>query len=197
MNVISASLYRLPQRIKFVMNNTLLMDAHFERSKNLKALAYTAVIAAGILLFMIFVSWTLPVVAPPTQDEGVEVNLGNSDQGIGNIAPQIPGEPSASQETKSNPPPTAVATPAEEVNKEVADNNEADAPVINTKKTEIKPKVEHKPVEEVTAKVNKRVEVVNPTPAPPKPKAVYKGGTSTGSGGNGADSYNNVRNQGI
>lgn len=39
--------------------------------------------------------------------------------------------------------------------------------------------------------------VVNPTPtpAPPKAKAVYKGGTGTG--GNGADSYNNSRNQGI
>ncbi|MDQ6813709.1 MAG: hypothetical protein M3040_08235, partial [Bacteroidota bacterium] len=39
--------------------------------------------------------------------------------------------------------------------------------------------------------------IANPTPAPPQPKAIYKGGTSNGAGGNGADSYNGVRNQGI
>ena len=39
--------------------------------------------------------------------------------------------------------------------------------------------------------------IVNPTPAPPRPKAVYKGGSSTGTGGNNADSYNGVTNQGI
>ncbi|MDB5230257.1 MAG: hypothetical protein JWN76_1062 [Chitinophagaceae bacterium] len=173
------------------------MDAHFERSKNLKALTYTAVITVGILFFMVLVSWTLPVIAPPAMDEGVEINLGNSDQGLGDIAPQIPGEPSAAQETNNNPPPTAAATPVEEVSKEVADNTEPDAPFINTKKAEVKPKIEHKPIAEVKPKNTKPVEVVNPSPAPPKPKAVYKGGTSNGPGGNGADSYNNTRNQGI
>ena len=35
-------------------------------------------------------------------------------------------------------------------------------------------------------------------PAPPKPKALYKGGTTANNaGGNGGDTYNGVRNQGI
>ena len=38
--------------------------------------------------------------------------------------------------------------------------------------------------------------VVNTVPKPAKPKAVYPGGKST-SGGNNADSYNNVRDQGV
>ena len=39
--------------------------------------------------------------------------------------------------------------------------------------------------------------VINPTPAPPKPKAVYAGGKNAANSGNNADSYNNSRNQGI
>ena len=39
--------------------------------------------------------------------------------------------------------------------------------------------------------------IINKTPAPPTPKAIYKGGKNEGSGGNNADSYNGVRNQGV
>ncbi len=37
----------------------------------------------------------------------------------------------------------------------------------------------------------------NPTPTPPKPKAVYAGGKSSGASGNNADSYNKSTNQGV
>jgi hypothetical protein len=45
--------------------------------------------------------------------------------------------------------------------------------------------------------VNKPVVTAVPVIAPPKPKAVFKGGSSTATSGNGADSYNGVKNQGI
>jgi TonB family protein len=168
-------------------------ELNFEREKNTKALGYTAGLLGALFLFFIFMSWTLPVPPPPVVDTGVEVNLGNSDQGLGDIPPQIPGEPSQEQQTNFNPPPTVQAQA--ETQPEVAENDEADAtPIITSPKPQVKKQVA------VENNENKKVStqtVVNPTPAPPKPKAVYAGGTSAGSGGNNADTYNNSRNQGI
>jgi len=168
-------------------------ELNFEREKNTKALGYTAGLLGALFLFFIFMSWTLPVPPPPIVDTGVEVNLGNSDQGLGDIPPQIPGEPSQEQQTNFNPPPTVHAQA--ETQPEVAENDEADAtPIVTSPKPQVKKQVA------VENNDNKKVStqtVVNPTPAPPKPKAVYAGGTSAGSGGNNADTYNNSRNQGI
>lgn len=169
----------------------------FEKEKNLKALGLTALICAVLLMILFFVSWTLPQMPVPVQDEGVEVNLGNSDQGVGDIAPQMPREPALAEENTYNAPKTATAQDEPEQTKEVAENDEADATPI---RTSTKPVTKPKPniTEEVTKKkVTKAPSVVNATPAPPRPKAVYKGGTKPGNGGNGSDSYNGVRNQGI
>ena len=176
--------------------NAAYIRYKFEREKNLKALGITAAVCGGLLLLFIFVSWTSVPVAPPVQDEGIEVNLGNSDQGLGDIAPQIPGELSAAEETHTNPPPqvTGAAAQPEEI-KEVAENNETDVPTVHTSpKPVVKPKVNA--IEKAPVK-RKEQPVVQAPPAPPKPKAVYKGGTNTASGGNNADSYNGVKNQGI
>lgn len=168
----------------------------FEKEKNIKALGLTALICAGLLLILFFVSWTLPQMPVPIQDEGVEVNLGNSDQGIGDIAPQMPGEPALAEENTYNPPKSATAYEEPEQTKELAENDEPDATPI---RTSTKPVTKPKPnvIEETKKKVTKAPPVVNATPAPPKPKAVYKGGTHTGNGGNGSDSYNGVKSQGI
>jgi hypothetical protein len=171
------------------------MEANFETQKNVKALGITVGICTLLALLLFLVSWTLPVVPPPVIDEGIEVNLGNSDQGLGDIAPAIPGEPSQETATDINPPPTSPAAAAEET-KPVEENNDADATPINTP---VKPSPKPKPKHTETAVTPKKTpqKVVNPTPTPPKPKAVYAGGKNTGSGGNNADSYNGVRNQGI
>ncbi len=178
---------------KFVTMETKHSQQEFENKKNLEALGMTAVTTAAVFLIFFLISWTIPALPVPPVDEGIEVNLGNSDQGFGNIAPQIPGEPAEAQQTNFNPPPTQQASA--ETQKEVADNNEPDAPAINTSpKPEIK-----KPVTANNTTVPKRntQPVVNPTPVPPKPKAVYAGGHNTGTSGNNADSYNGVKNQGI
>src|SRR5690242_18603190 len=169
------------------------IDLKYERNKNVKALSYTIIIMGGLFLLFVLMSWTLPLTPPPPVDEGVEVNLGNSDQGFGTVAPQIPGEPAQEQQTNFNPPPSQRAEA--ETNPEVAENNDADVPVIHTSPKPEK-KRDIKPVNNETKKASTKA-VTNPTPTPPKPKAVYAGGKSTSNSGNNADSYNNSRNQGI
>ena len=177
------------------MNNSYT-EQEFERSKNLKALGLTATICAILILLTFLISWTAPQVPQPLADNGIEVNLGNVDEGAGDIAPQIPGEMSSADETNYAPP-KAIASPAEpEETKEVAENTDRDVPEIRTSP---KPKKAPKVIAELPKETRKVIEpVVTATPAPPKPKAVYKGGTTpNNSGGNGGDTYNGVRNQGI
>ena len=71
------------------------MTAAFEKEKNIKALTYTATVCAMLLIIFFFVQWQLPVIPKPDFREGIEVNLGNSDEGLGDVAPMIPGEQSS------------------------------------------------------------------------------------------------------
>ncbi|NCI49950.1 hypothetical protein GWC95_08455 [Sediminibacterium roseum] len=175
------------------MTNTQSMAASFEREKNMKASAYTAGICLLLFVLFFFMQWQLPQIPPPDFGEGIEVNLGNSETGLGDVAPQIPGEPSATEDVKSAPPKTAQQQ-GDQPKVTPDEYDDGDAPSVS-KAT--KPAV--KPITTTPAKVKKDNPVVaeKPTPAPPKPKAVFKGGTSTTTSGNRADSYNGVRNQGI
>jgi outer membrane biosynthesis protein TonB len=175
------------------MMNIQPMQASFEKEKNLKASAYTGTICVLLFLLFFFLQWTLPQIPPPSFGEGIEVNLGNSETGLGDVAPQSPGEPSATAETQSATPQSTPQTAEQKVQPDEYDDG--DAPSIRKSETKTPPK----PVTETKTVVKKPVTTagVNPTPAPPKPKAVFKGGTSTTSSGNRADSYNGVRNQGI
>jgi hypothetical protein len=194
------------------MSNYTSMSPAFEREKNIKAATYTGIACALLLIIFFFVKWTLPQIAPPVMEEGIEVNLGNSDEGLGDVAPQIPGEPAAAKEEAYSPPAQSTPAPpvAQEENIQGDENETDDAPVVNKDPkpvirktlptpTPAKPREINRPVANVTpAKSRPNTQPVsNPTPAPPQPKAIYKGGTSNGPGGNGADSYNGVRNQGI
>ena len=194
------------------MSNSVNMAPAFEREKNVKAAAYTFIICALLFIIFFFAKWTLPQIAPPPIETGIEVNLGNSDEGLGNVAPQLPGEPAAAKEEAFSPPPKSQPQPAVQEENISGDEKETDdAPVVN--KTP-KPVVKHttvpaaapvKPRETTRPAVTNtpaksRVNTPpaeNKTPAPPRPKAIYKGGSSDGAGGNGADTYNGVRNQGI
>src|SRR5579872_4481138 len=108
--------------------STYLPDS-FERQKNLKASGYTATIVAALIL-LLYISWTVPTEVPPVQEEGIEVNLGNSDKGMGVDQPYLPGKPAAENKEKYTPPKQAVVErqPAKDV--ETDDNQKDDAPVI-------------------------------------------------------------------
>lgn len=182
---------------------------------------YTVITCLVILLICLVWRWTntLPTemsTPPAVEDGGVEVNFGNSDQGMGDIAPEVPGDP-APEETEENQAsePTASAPEKNDQEeaptyKEVQPNDDNNAPSIKTS-THPKPnKVVVKPVENTKA-VAKKV-AITPVASTVKThtvsknatdgthhvaaaKAIYRGGHGTG--GNGGDSYNGVSNQGI
>lgn len=175
------------------MTNFQIMAASFEREKNRKALTYTGIVCLLLFLLFFFLQWTLPVIPPPDFGDGIEVNLGNSETGLGDVAPLIPGDPSVTEDTKTAPPKSVQqAIPQPKIHTdEYADG---EAPSVNNAST----KTETKPISNPASVPKKTTATVtNPTPAPPKPKAVFKGGTSTTSSGNRADSYNGVKDQGI
>src|ERR1700722_11187748 len=93
------------------------MADSFESRKNLKATGYTAVFCALLLIILLYASWTLPVEPPPVVEEGIEVNLGNSDKGMGADQPYLPGQPAAQDKEKYTPPKQAVVEkePAKDV----------------------------------------------------------------------------------
>jgi outer membrane biosynthesis protein TonB len=170
------------------------MSVSFEREKNIKALAYTGMICLLLFLLFFFLQWTLPQIPAPSFGEGIEVNLGNSETGIGDNVPLSPGNPSLTEDSKTAPP----KLQNENVNQPKINADEyadGEAPAVNkTKENKVT-----KPILTPTS-INKKsspVNAINTTPAPPKPKAVFKGGTSTTSSGNNADTYNGVKNQGI
>lgn len=172
-----------------------------ENQKNIKAATWTGIICGALLLLCFLVSWSVPAPEPELQEEGMEVNLGNSDQGLGEIAPMIPGPPSAEEQEVNTPPKTQI-TQAEDVKEPETDDNDKEAPEAVIPKPAVKkPDAKELPKKENTTPVkvsNPQPAIVdNPKPAPPKPKATYKGGTASGTGGNDADSWNNSRNQGI
>ena len=173
------------------------MPENFESQKNIKAGSYTFLICVCLLLLFIFVKWATPTFPQPLIEEGIEVNLGSSDAGLGTDQPYEPGPPAPREQEKYTPPQPVVRV--DNNVKEVETNDEEkDAPTIKnppvskpeaTKITE-KDIVKNKPVK-VTEPVN------NPVPTPPKPKAVFRGVSGTGTGGNEASTYKKGGNEGI
>lgn len=173
------------------------MSDNFESKKNFKAGSYTALVCAVLLVIFLFVRWSLPVLPEPPVEEGIEVNLGSSDQGLGEDQPFEPGSPAPANQPTYTPPVATAPTPEENVKDIETDDNDKDAPEIK-KPVVVKPNATKVPEKEVvknkptTKKVNE-----NPAPPIPKPKAQMKGVNGTGTGGNEADRYQKGGNQGI
>lgn len=174
---------------------------HFESQKNAKAGTITGIVCGTILFLSFIISWTPPMPEQPVPEDGMEVNLGNSDEGSGDIQPLIPGPPAAVDQEVNTPPRTQLAE-AQEVKEPETNDNDKEAPDVAVPKpakpTPNKPEL---PKKENAAPVKKPdprpVVVENPKPAPPRPKATYKGGDGSGTGGNNADGWNNSKGQGV
>ena len=170
----------------------------FERKKNAQAGTWTALICGALLVLFFMISWTPPAPAAIPEEEGIEVNLGNSETGLGDIAPMIP-DPPANEAEEVNSPPRQQIAEAEPQREIETNDNDKEAPEAIAPKPE--KTLKEKPVtpkkEANTPKPNPQpVKVEAPKPAP-QPKYVYKGGDGSGKGGNNADSWNGSQNQGI
>lgn len=169
----------------------------FEARKNRKAGLYTLLICGTLCLLLFLISWNLPFNPPVPVEEGLEVNLGNSDQGLGNDQPFLPNDPSKQDQEKYTPPKTVTAT--KEALKDVeTDDKDPDAPAVK-KPPVTKPDAKKIPDKDLTVRTPRKTvqPAINPTPAPPKPKAVFHGVNGEGTGGNDADHFKPGGNQGI
>lgn len=178
------------------MHYTNVMSATFEAEKNRKAFTYTSIIVGGILLIAFL--WTWDLTQPPKQiaDDLIEINLGNLQEGFGDVQPLIKGEKTPGDEPAEQQQQTPVASNnnAAENTQQEEDSKDEDATPIN------------KPVKTVTkpnpAPTSQPVKNNNPTPAvvnepkpAPKPKIAGYNGPKTGTG-NGATEDNGYKYQG-
>ena len=173
-------------------------EHEFNARKNQKAGLYTLLICGVLLTMLLLISWNLPFNPPTPVEEGLEVNLGNSDQGLGDNQPYLPNDPSKQDQEKYTPPKTV--SPVKEPLKDVETDDKDPDPAPAVKQPPVtKPEAKKIPEKDITVKTpHKTVQpAVNPTPAPPKPKAVFHGVNGDGTGGNDADHFKPGGNQGI
>jgi hypothetical protein len=149
------------------------MSLNFEQQKNLKASLYTTIICVVLACLFVVLEWkkAAPIITPP-EPTYMEVNLGNSETGGGDVAPLSTEAPATEQ--GANTQVESAGVNAENISTDAANEE----PIKTSKEV----------------KNNKATTEKLAT----KPKAVmgkYAGGN--GKGGNNQDSYNNVKDQGI
>ncbi len=171
----------------------------FESRKNIRATGYTAGLCTLLLIILLYVSWTLPAEPPKPLEEGIEVNLGNSDRGMGTNQPYLPGKPAAEDKEKYTPPKQAVVEKQPVKDVETDDNNKEDAPVVKHPPV-TKPDATKLPDKDITKKTVKPVkqpEIMPVKPVVKHPKALMGTVSGTGNGGNDADDFKPGGNQGV
>ncbi|MGC4099923.1 hypothetical protein [Ferruginibacter sp.] len=167
----------------------------FEAEKNQKAFLYTATVIALLLMIAIFWKWQLPEAPKPIAEDLIEINLGNLDEGMGNVQPLIkgekaPGEDPGQQKQAATP---ATEEPAKDLQADEDNKDEDAAPV--TKPVKPEPKNNNIPKEPVAQPVKTPTPAVVPEPKPQKPKIAGYGGPKGGTG-NGATEDNGYRYEG-
>ncbi len=171
------------------------MTDNFEIQKNTKAFSYTAIICGLLLAIAFLYTWPLQMAPMPAIQDLIEINLGNERDGMGDMQPLVKGDPAPDVPEPQSLKSAAIKNaPAKDIQADEDDDKEA-APITKNIKTNKEAKVLAPETITKPVKTKNTVPVVNPNPAPPKPKiALYKGGTGTG--GNGAAEDNGYKNQG-
>lgn len=157
---------------------------------------YTVLIVGFLFLIAVLYTWPMQATPKYAEEDLIEINLGNEEEGWGEVQPLVKGDPAPDNQSVTTP---TSATKGFEPPSQTIPANEADdaeaAPVVKAEKPKAPAKIENKPSSTQAAKNINPSPVQNPNPAPPKPKVpLYKGGTGTG--GNGAEEDNGYRNQG-
>jgi hypothetical protein len=167
------------------MQEDIYLQERESKENRIKSLLLSILFHTVLLLILFLVSFKEPqpdpLITPPQPTvTGIEVNLGNSDIGFGDIQPLSPGEPSPeiSQET----PAQSEESSSEETVSETSENDDPETQVIN--------KQENK-----NQNQDKNNRSTTQTSSEKKPKTTFGG--VTGTGGNNSDDFNDSRNQGI
>jgi colicin import membrane protein len=158
-----------------------------EKNNRFKGIVGTIGFHLMALLALLYFALSTPLPLPG--EEGVEVNIGSSDQGMGQVQEQSP--PPVQQPPPSLPPPQT--DPEPEPEEEIITQDIEEAPAIEEE--DIEDKDEEKQEEEVITPDENIVEEVveeveedpEPQPEPPKvnERALYKGKSETdGNGSN-------------
>ncbi len=172
-----------------------IMSPQFEAEKNRKAFLYTTVICCIILLLLILVHIPHPSMPLPVAQDLIEINLGNEQEGFGDVQPLVKGEmsPEPPQSDQPQSAPAASTDPAPDL----TDDNEKDAEAAALPKPDKptpKTPVPEKPAVTPVRTAPPATTVAPPAPKPQKPRFTYNG---PGNGnGNGATEDNGYRNQG-
>lgn len=154
-----------------------------------KGILSTILFHLALVLILLFTALTTPLPLP--EEEGVEVNLGYSEEGMGmiqdeQIAPPQPAQDPVIEEVSEEPPSEPeqnITSPAETVAEEVVTQDTEEAVAMPEDKKE--EKAQEKPVE-ITPEPQKPAPTPKEKPKEPeKPKvntrALYKGNTQKGS----------------
>jgi hypothetical protein len=172
------------------------LERSFESEKNRKAFLYTTGVVGLFLIIAIFYTWPLLIPPVPQVQDLIDVNLGNEQEGMGTVQPMVRGERAPDNQSVPSQVRTAKVEDEPSQSIQADDNNDKEAaPVVKVDKPRKDVKEINKPTKTKETKKINPSPVINPNPAPPKPKIpLYKGGN--GKGGNGAAEDNGFRNQG-
>ncbi len=114
------------------------------RSKN-KRIGLTTTIIIHVVLVILFIFFGMTHMNPPPEEEGITINFGTSEMGMGDVQPQEIASTSTPEETIDNTPEeTPTETSAEQDILTATD----DAPAVQTKKEKEEPKEVKEPVKE-------------------------------------------------
>ncbi len=150
-----------------MITDPALKKYDIERRK--KALIYTASICGAILILFFIISWKVMPPSLSKVEDLIEINLGNYEEGFGEVQPLIKGERGESRERIVTPVASySKEDPGDKVTPD--DNADEDAAPVN------------KPVKTTDkVKTQKPAEAVMAVPKPQKPKLTYDGpGKGTG-----------------
>ncbi len=178
------------------MHYNTAMTATFETEKNRKAFLYTAAIAVALLLIAILWKWATPLPPTPVAQDLIEINLGNLDEGFGEVQPLIKGDPTPGNEPAEQQQPTPAAPDNNDATPVKEDYNTDDeaAPVVKAEKVTPTKTPAKQPTTQPVKNPNP-TPVVVAEPKPQKPKIAGYGGPKTGTG-NGATEDNGYTMQG-
>ncbi len=167
------------------------MQASFESEKNKKAFAFTVIICGVLLALAVLITWHVYEPPAPIAQDLIEINLGNNQEGFGDVQPLIKGDMG---QTKEDYAPKKVATSkTQDETVQPDENAEADAASVNKSEKAKHSKITPTPPSPKSVKPS-ATPVVTQVVKPKKALSTYRGpGNGTG---NGATEDNGYRYQG-